>query len=181
LFNIKRLLHDIFHIGPGISLRLPYQSRQRSWRADMDRGLIPGTIWKISCHNLFITYFTLTFILQKRSLNWQIAKNKSLRVAFCSTCKYFFFEFCTMTLESVCKIYPRRWLYSNILKHVNLIEIRFYHLSFYLLWHIFLETTVQIPEIKFGGKYGYLRANNQHWLLAIIGHAKTNLLQQNMW
>jgi hypothetical protein len=27
----------------------------------MGRGLIPGTIWKISCHNLFITYFTLTF------------------------------------------------------------------------------------------------------------------------
>jgi hypothetical protein len=26
-----------------------------------------------------------------------------------------------------------------------------------------------------------LRANNQHWLLAIIGHAKTNILQQNMW
>jgi len=29
--------------------------------ADVGRGLIPGTIWKISCHNLFITYFTLTF------------------------------------------------------------------------------------------------------------------------
>jgi hypothetical protein len=42
--KIKRLLHDIFHIGPGISLRLPYQARQRSWRADMGRGLIPGTI-----------------------------------------------------------------------------------------------------------------------------------------
>ena len=27
----------------------------------MGRGLIPGTIWKISCHYLFITYFTLTF------------------------------------------------------------------------------------------------------------------------
>jgi hypothetical protein len=27
----------------------------------MGRGLIPGTIWKILCHNLFITYFTLTF------------------------------------------------------------------------------------------------------------------------
>jgi hypothetical protein len=40
--NIKRLLHDIFHIGPGISPRLPYQA--------------------------------LTFILQTRSLNWQIAK-----------------------------------------------------------------------------------------------------------
>jgi hypothetical protein len=49
------------HIGPGISPRLPYQARQRSWSADMGRGLIPGTIWKISCHNLFITYFTLTF------------------------------------------------------------------------------------------------------------------------
>ena len=24
-FN-KRLLHDVFHIGPGISLRLPYQA-----------------------------------------------------------------------------------------------------------------------------------------------------------
>ena len=59
--NIKRLLHDIFHIGPDISPRFPYQARQRSWRADMGRGLIPGTIWKISCHNLFITYFTLTF------------------------------------------------------------------------------------------------------------------------
>ena len=58
--NNKRLLHDIFHIGPGISPRLPYQSRQRSWRADMGRGLIPGTIWKISCHNLFITYVTFS-------------------------------------------------------------------------------------------------------------------------
>jgi hypothetical protein len=27
----------------------------------MGRGLVPGMIWKISCHNLFITYFTLTF------------------------------------------------------------------------------------------------------------------------
>jgi hypothetical protein len=58
---IKRLLHDIFHIGPGISQRLPYQARQRSWGGDMSQRLIPGTIWKISCHNLFITYFTLTF------------------------------------------------------------------------------------------------------------------------
>jgi hypothetical protein len=66
----KRLLHDIFHIGPGISPRLPYQARQRSWRADMGRGLIPGTIWKISCHNLFITYSTLTF----PSIDFYIAK-----------------------------------------------------------------------------------------------------------
>jgi hypothetical protein len=31
--------------------------------------------------------------------------------------------------------------------------------SFLVLWHIFFETTAQIPEVKFGGKYGYLRAN----------------------
>ena len=126
----------------------------------MGRGLIPGTIWKISCHNLFITFYiyffqALTFILQKRSLSWQIAKINPYERYICSTCKYFCFEFCTMTLESVCKIYPRRWHlnensysrrhihlswlfrfkllkhYSNILKRVNLIEIRFYHLSLY--------------------------------------------------
>jgi hypothetical protein len=37
VFDIKRLLDDIFHIGPGISPRLSYQARQRSWRADMGR------------------------------------------------------------------------------------------------------------------------------------------------
>jgi hypothetical protein len=61
--SIKRLSHTIFHIGHSISPRLPYQARQRScWRADMGRGLITATIWNISCHNLLITYFTLTFI-----------------------------------------------------------------------------------------------------------------------
>jgi hypothetical protein len=52
--------------------------------------------------------------------------------------------------------------------------------------------TAQIPEVEYGGKYRYmrantdicpvfaLRANNQHLLLAIIGHAKINILQQNM-
>jgi hypothetical protein len=59
--NSKRLLHNIFHIGHGISTRLPCQARERSSVAYMGRGLIPGTIWKISCHNLFFTYFTLTF------------------------------------------------------------------------------------------------------------------------
>jgi hypothetical protein len=66
----KRLLHDIFHIDPGISPRLPYQARQRRWRADMGRGLMPGTIWKISCHNLFITHFTLTFSKHWRGSGW---------------------------------------------------------------------------------------------------------------
>ena len=63
LTYIKRLLHAIFHIVPGkcISPRLPYQAQQRIWRSDIDRGLIPETIWEISCHNLFNAYLTLTF------------------------------------------------------------------------------------------------------------------------
>ena len=51
-----------------------------------------------------------------------------------------------------------------------------HHLSLYF------ETTAQIPEVEFGGKYGYMRANTDICpvLSAIIGHAKTNILQQNM-
>jgi hypothetical protein len=83
--NRNRLLHDIFHICPGISPRITYQARQRSWMAYMGRGLISGTIWKISCHNLFFTYFTLTFfkhlLLHYRKDLWtdKFAKKKSLR------------------------------------------------------------------------------------------------------
>jgi hypothetical protein len=111
----KWLLHDIFHIGPGISPRLPYQVWRQSWRANMGRGLIPWTIWTISCLNLFthilyIDFFqAFTFIWQKRSLNWQSAKINPQESCLCSACKYCCFEFCTMTLESVCKIYTRRW------------------------------------------------------------------------
>jgi hypothetical protein len=54
----KRLVHAIFHIGPDINPWLPHLAQQRNWRADMSRGLILGTIWKISCHILLITYFT---------------------------------------------------------------------------------------------------------------------------
>jgi hypothetical protein len=89
----------------------------------MRRELIPGTIWKISCHNLCITYFTLTF-----SKNWLLycknifeltnCENKSLRelplfklqiVLFRVLFKKYTFLICTMTLETVCKIYSRRW------------------------------------------------------------------------
>ena len=82
--NSKRLLNDIFHIDPGISPRLPYQAPERSWLAYMGQGLTPGTIWKMSCHNLFVTYFTVTF----SSIYFYIAvkifeltnrENKSLR------------------------------------------------------------------------------------------------------
>jgi hypothetical protein len=50
-----------------------------------------------------------------------------------------------------------------MLKCVNLIEIRcyayLYASSFFVLGYIIFETTAQIPEVEFGGKYGYMRAN----------------------
>ena len=78
--------------------------------------------------------------------------------------------------------------YSNMLKCVNFIEIRSYAYLYassflvYNLWDHCTDTGSWISgEIRiYEGKYWYLR-NNQHWLLAIIGHAKTNILQQNMW
>jgi hypothetical protein len=42
------------------------------------------------------------------------------------------------------------------LKYVFL-HISMYHLSLYF------ETTAQIPEVEFGGKYGYMRANMDIW------------------
>ena len=54
-----------------------------------------------------------------------------------------------------------------MLKCVNLIEIRFYAYlyasCFLVLWHIIFETTAQIPEVEYGGKYGYMRANTDIW------------------
>jgi hypothetical protein len=48
-----------------------------------------------------------------------------------------------------------------MLKCANLIETQFdaylYASSFFVLGHIIFETTVQIPEVEFEGKYGYLR------------------------
>jgi hypothetical protein len=34
--------------------------------------------------------------------------------------------------------------------------------AFLVLWHIIFETTAQIPEVEFGGKYGYVRANTDN-------------------
>jgi hypothetical protein len=55
-------------------------------KPDSEAGvLIPGTIWKISCHNLFITYFTLTFFssidfyMAEKIFELTNCENKSLR------------------------------------------------------------------------------------------------------
>ena len=42
-------------MGPGIRLRLP----RCSLKTDMGRELILGSMWKITCNDLFITYFKL--------------------------------------------------------------------------------------------------------------------------
>ena len=99
---------------------------------------------------------------------------------------------CTVTLESVCKIYPNLWhlngnsystrlihlsqlfrfklfkLYYNVLKCVNLIEIRFYSYFYtilpctltYNVWHHCTDTGSWIrgPIYIFEGKYRYW-----HW------------------
>jgi hypothetical protein len=86
MFTTKRLLHDIFHIRPGISPRLSYQARQRSWRADMGRGLIPGTIWKILCqqsiylsHILHWIFSSIDFHIAEKIFELTNCKIKSLR------------------------------------------------------------------------------------------------------
>jgi hypothetical protein len=55
--NNKRLLHDIFHIGPCISPRLPCQARQRSWSADMGREYVNvlGKFYKQFLTSLYIS------------------------------------------------------------------------------------------------------------------------------
>ena len=80
--NIKRLLHDIFHIGPVISPRLPYQARQRSWRADMGRGLI----WYGKFHVIiFLSHIlnwpfpSIDFYIAKKIFELTNCENKSLR------------------------------------------------------------------------------------------------------
>jgi hypothetical protein len=84
--DIKRLLHDIFHIGPGINPRLPYhQARQRSWSADIGRGLIPGNIWKISCHYIYLSHIlhwlfpSIDFYIADNIFELTNCENKSLR------------------------------------------------------------------------------------------------------
>ena len=108
-------------------------------------GLIPGTICKILCHNLFISYFTLTFFkhwfyIAEKIFELTNCENKSLR------------ELPLFNLQIFLQCCSVQWRYN-----------------------VFVKST-QDADI-----WMELRANNQHWLLAIIGHAKTNILQQNMW
>ena len=74
------------------------------------------------------------------------------------------------------------WLKYDYMHHLSK------HTLTYNLWDPFADTGswIQRQMRTYEGKYGYLpilalTANNQHWLLTIIGHTKTNMLQQNMW
>ena len=129
----------IFHIGLSISPRLTYHARQRSWSADMGRGLISGTIWKISCHNLFITYFTffkhwLLYCKNKKKIfELTNSKNKSLRVPLFNFRKYFCFESGFKKISNNVDLYVRKeiliqhdvyiWATYSVLSYLNFIPI----------------------------------------------------------
>ena len=206
----------------------------------MGRGFIPGTIGKISCHNLFITYFTLTFF---SSIDFYIAEKifeltnceiKSLKeLPFCfesgfkkisnnvdlyNDVRKVFVKFnqdvdiwmeipiqqdvyiwANYSVSSYSNFIPIYWNVLIWLKY-DYMHIFVHHLcapSFLVLWYNYnlwdhcADTRSWIRgQIRiFEGKYRYwrtntdfiMKANSLHWLLAIIGHAKTNILQQNMW
>jgi hypothetical protein len=151
-------LHDIFHIGPCIIQRPPYQARQPSWR-DMCPGLIPGTIWIVQIDIVWFLFETR--IETKIFANW--TKATLLRIYFhnlsvqksClhykSQCfiwmeiqfKFLHFLFnTTYTFEPIIPFQLNFIInYSNILKCVNLIEIQFLYAYFYtrpflVFWHI---------------------------------------------
>ena len=75
-------------------------------------------------------------------------------------------------------------LFSNMLKCVNLIEIRFYAYlyasSFFILWQIIFETTAHMPEVEFGSKYGYMRANTYYQHLTSSYYWTCNKICDNM-
>ena len=72
VYHNKRWLHDIFHIGPGISPRLPYQGRQRSWSADMGRGFFLS-------HILHWPFPSIDFYIAKKIFELTNYENKFLR------------------------------------------------------------------------------------------------------
>ena len=127
----------------------------------MGRGLIQGTIWKIPCHNLFIAYFTLTlskhWLLYIADTIFELTNcgNKSLReFCLCSTCKYFIFvssrvskryktmSICTMTLESVCKIYKTLTFEWKFLFNTTYIWANYSVLSYLIFIQIFWNVLI---------------------------------------
>jgi hypothetical protein len=98
----KRLLHDIFHIGPGISPRLPYINPESE------------------AHILHWLFLSIDFYIAEKIFELTNCENKSLRELHLFNLQIFSFRvwfqkkyqtmsICRMTLESVGKIYPRRW------------------------------------------------------------------------
>jgi hypothetical protein len=181
-------------------------------------------------HILHLLFSSIDFHTTEKILELTNCEKSCL----CSTCKYFCFEsgfkkisnnmsICTMTLESVGKIYPRRshwmeipiqhdvyiWVDYSFSSYLNFIPIFWNVLIWlkydllnifmhpfpctltYTLWDHCADTgswirgKIRIFEGKcwyFEGIYGYLPSGQViNTDLAIIGHGKTNILQQNMW
>ena len=130
----------------------------------MGRRLIPGTIWKISCHKPFITYFTLTF-----SKHWLLYCKKDLwtdklrkwifkRVAFVQLANifvssliskmYLTMSICTMTLETVCNIYPQ---YLDVLSdeiEKNLYKICILYIYLYIYIYIYIPIFLYLDALS---------------------------------
>ena len=144
----------------------------------MDRGLIPRTIWKISFLNLFITYFTLTF-----SMHWLLYCKKISELTNCENksvdlyndfrnlfvkstqdvdiwmeipIQHDLYIWANYSVSSYLNFIPICWNVSIWLKY-DFMHIFMHHLSLYF------ETTAQIQEVEFGGKYRYMRAHTDIW------------------
>jgi hypothetical protein len=134
-----------------------------------------------------LRYYYITFSISARNSHYIIKPDRKAGELiwiedWYQECKFLYNTMYTFFFVHLSQLFYFKFIYSNnILKCVNLIEIRFYSYfytvfitpSFLVLWHHY-----EIPEVEFGGQYGYLRANNQHWLPAIIGHAKTNIFNK---
>jgi hypothetical protein len=64
------------------------QLRCRAWYGSL--GLIAGPIWKMSCNNLLLSHILLQYV------DFCMSNNSKQSVL-------------VITLETVCKLYPRRW------------------------------------------------------------------------
>jgi hypothetical protein len=176
-----------------------FQFRCRAWYGSL--GLIPGTIWKTSCNNILLqlpvqsvpitTNLVSSNPAQTSCTRYNIMKILK-RVAFVQLANIFALSLvskiyqttsiCKMTLETVCKIYPRRWHLNGNMFVFACPIIAKSQCWLYTLGantgqiSVFALIYPYLPPNSTSGICAVVKANNQHWLRAIIGHAKPNIL-----
>ena len=93
--DTKRLLHDMFHIGPGISPRLPYQARQRPY------GKFHVIIFL--SHILHWPFPSIDFYIAKKIYEQTKCENKSLRELPLFNLQIFLFRIWFQKLSKQCR------------------------------------------------------------------------------